>query len=122
MSDSAYDPEREQTETAPSTNKEYHLTDKDDKSQVPIVSDNQVEQVVDKDQDSDAQLGMPHFVLSYFSYGLRNFDSNVKANTIPARDDADAIDESNILDERTRGAKPRGTYTEPADNEGMPEE
>jgi hypothetical protein len=32
------------------------------------------------------------------------------------KDDAEAIDESNIMDERTRGAKPRGTYQEPGDN------
>ena len=38
-----------------------------------------------------------------------------------ARDDAEAIDRDNILDERTRGAgKPRGTYTEPGDEEGLP--
>ncbi|KAH7034686.1 uncharacterized protein B0I36DRAFT_346589 [Microdochium trichocladiopsis] len=36
------------------------------------------------------------------------------------RDDADAIDESNVIDERTRGAKPRGTYREPGDEEGLP--
>ena len=31
------------------------------------------------------------------------------------------MDESNILDERTRGAaKPQGTYQEPGDEEGLP--
>ncbi|KAI4130729.1 MAG: hypothetical protein LQ347_003265 [Umbilicaria vellea] len=39
-----------------------------------------------------------------------------------ARDDADAIDQSNILDGgRTRGAKPQGGYREPGDEEGLPE-
>ena len=39
----------------------------------------------------------------------------------PARDDNEAIDRENILDERTRGAgKPKGTYTEPGDEEGLP--
>ncbi|KAL7973263.1 hypothetical protein HDV63DRAFT_368155, partial [Trichoderma sp. SZMC 28014] len=34
-----------------------------------------------------------------------------------AQDDKEAIDESNIMDERTRNAtKPRGTYQEPGDN------
>ncbi|KAI8937226.1 hypothetical protein NX059_006435 [Plenodomus lindquistii] len=36
------------------------------------------------------------------------------------RDEKDAIDESNILDERTRGAtKEKGAYTEPGDEEGL---
>jgi hypothetical protein len=43
------------------------------------------------------------------------------ADTMSAeRDDRDAIDESNIIDERTRGAKPQGTYQEPGDEEGLP--
>lgn len=34
-----------------------------------------------------------------------------------AQDDKEAIDESNIVDERTRGAtKSRGAYREPGDN------
>lgn len=37
-----------------------------------------------------------------------------------ARDDADAIDQSNIIDGRTRGAKPSGGYAEPGDEEGLP--
>jgi len=37
-----------------------------------------------------------------------------------ARDDNEAIDESNIIDDKTRGAQPaRGTYTEPGDEEGL---
>ncbi|KAF4977411.1 hypothetical protein FZEAL_6056 [Fusarium zealandicum] len=39
------------------------------------------------------------------------------------RDDADAIDKSNIIEERTRGAtQPGGTYREPGDTEGLPED
>lgn len=38
------------------------------------------------------------------------------------RDDAEAIDTSNIIDERTRGAsKEEGAYTDPDDEEGLPE-
>ncbi|KAL9598370.1 MAG: hypothetical protein Q9219_004532 [cf. Caloplaca sp. 3 TL-2023] len=37
-----------------------------------------------------------------------------------AQDDADAIDQSNIVGGRTRGAKPSGGYTEPGDEEGLP--
>ncbi|KAH7139335.1 hypothetical protein B0J11DRAFT_589081 [Dendryphion nanum] len=37
------------------------------------------------------------------------------------RDDTEAIDESNIISSRTRGAtKEAGTYTEPGDDEGLP--
>ncbi|KAE9376280.1 hypothetical protein N431DRAFT_367267, partial [Stipitochalara longipes BDJ] len=36
-----------------------------------------------------------------------------------ARDDNEAIDESNIIDGRTRGAKPSGGYREPGDEEGL---
>ncbi|EFQ30357.1 uncharacterized protein GLRG_05501 [Colletotrichum graminicola M1.001] len=35
------------------------------------------------------------------------------------RDEKDAIDKSNILDERTRGAQPAGDYREPGDTEGL---
>lgn len=37
-----------------------------------------------------------------------------------AKDDADAIDQSNIIEGRTRGAKPTGGYAEPGDEEGLP--
>lgn len=36
------------------------------------------------------------------------------------RDDAEAIDTDNILDERTRGAGPSEGYREPGDEEGLP--
>jgi hypothetical protein len=36
------------------------------------------------------------------------------------RDDNEAIDQSNIIDGRTRGAKPAGGYGEPGDEEGLP--
>lgn len=37
------------------------------------------------------------------------------------RDEREAINTSNIVDERTRGAtKPKGTYREPGDKEGLP--
>ncbi len=39
---------------------------------------------------------------------------------ITERDEQDAINEDNILDERTRGAtKQSGTYAEPGDEEGL---
>ncbi|OJD39833.1 uncharacterized protein BKCO1_200047 [Diplodia corticola] len=38
-----------------------------------------------------------------------------------ARDDKEAIDEDNILSDRTRGAaKKAGAYAEPGDDEGLP--
>lgn len=36
------------------------------------------------------------------------------------RDDKEAINEDNIINERTRGAKPQGSYAEPGDEEGLP--
>ncbi|XDG06128.1 hypothetical protein ABKA04_005743 [Annulohypoxylon sp. FPYF3050] len=40
-----------------------------------------------------------------------------------AHDDAEAIDQSNVLKERTRGKKPGGTYREPTDEQmGLTEE
>ncbi|KAM3066380.1 hypothetical protein ACMFMG_003113 [Clarireedia jacksonii] len=37
------------------------------------------------------------------------------------RDEEDAIDKGNIIDERTRGkTKPAGTYRAPGDEEGLP--
>ncbi|KAI4257424.1 MAG: hypothetical protein LQ352_001660 [Teloschistes flavicans] len=37
-----------------------------------------------------------------------------------AQDDKEAIDQSNIVGGRTRGAKPPGGYKEPGDEEGLP--
>merc|ERR1712225_104333 len=37
-----------------------------------------------------------------------------------ARDDNEAIDESNIIDEKTRHAKPTGSYRAPGDEEVLP--
>lgn len=48
--------------------------------------------------------------------------TNSCAKNATEKDDAEAIDKSNILrGSRTRGAgKPKGTYTEPGEEEGMP--
>jgi len=44
-----------------------------------------------------------------------------KLTTPTEADDKNAIDQSNIIDERTRGAaKSSGTYQEPGDEEGLP--
>ena len=43
-----------------------------------------------------------------------------QANTYTAKDDSDAIDQSNIVEGRTRGAAPEGRYREPGDEEGLP--
>lgn len=39
---------------------------------------------------------------------------------VVAKDDSDAIDQSNIIGGRTRGSKPSGGYKEPGDEEGLP--
>lgn len=61
--------------------------------------------------DSDQQLGTCYMASSL----------NVGLLTLCAeRDEADAIDRSNIIESRTRGAtKEAGTYAEPGDDEGL---
>ncbi|RKU46263.1 hypothetical protein DL546_006483 [Coniochaeta pulveracea] len=49
-------------------------------------------------------------------------DQDANSDAQLERDDKEAIDESNIIDERTRGAKPISTYKEPGDTEGLPED
>ncbi|KAL3428058.1 hypothetical protein PVAG01_01567 [Phlyctema vagabunda] len=60
---------------------------------IPVQSDDAPVGGVSGDQDSDEQL---------------------------IRDDREAIDESNVVEGRTRGAKPAGSYREPGDEEGLP--
>ncbi|KAH6898242.1 hypothetical protein B0T10DRAFT_555574 [Thelonectria olida] len=38
------------------------------------------------------------------------------------KDDAEAIDTRNIMKERTRHAQPEGSYREPGDTEGLPDD
>lgn len=38
------------------------------------------------------------------------------------KDDKEAIDQSNVVEGRTRGAAPKGGYKEPGDTEGLPED
>ncbi|KAF4580887.1 histone chaperone domain-containing protein [Ophiocordyceps camponoti-floridani] len=66
-----------------------------DKAEIPVQADDvRVEDPIDENTaDTDAQL---------------------------ERDDKDAIDKGNIIDERTRNAGPKGGYREPGDEEGIP--
>jgi len=65
----------------------------DDNGPVPVVEDQDISGVNPKTADSDQEL---------------------------VRDDEEAINPSNIIKERTRGAKPVGAYREPGDEEGLP--
>lgn len=48
---------------------------------------------------------------------------NIANTGEPERDDNEAIDKSNIVKDRTRGAKPEGgSYREPGDGEALPDE
>ncbi|KAI1087283.1 hypothetical protein F5B19DRAFT_497504 [Rostrohypoxylon terebratum] len=79
-------------------NKSYTTKGRNDGAGIPVLKDDeQVEDPIStQDADSDQQL---------------------------ARDDADAIDQGNVLEERTRGKKPEGSYKEPTDEEmGLAEE
>ena len=83
---------------------------------VPVQKDDaNVEDPINPEQaDSEEQLGA--FDIG-FSYRTAAAQSELAHYTdyFAERDEKDAIDESNILDERTRGAKPAGTYAEPPD-------
>lgn len=80
-------------------------------SEIPVVSDStNIEDTIDSNTaDSDAQLGIAHQFVAMFD-----------ANENIAKDDSDAIDSSNIMEGRTRGAAPSGGYREPGDEEGLP--
>jgi hypothetical protein len=84
-------------------------------SEIPVQADDKpVEDPIDPDTaDSDAQLGTWTSVSSHVPQHITN--STTEA------DEKNAIDQSNIIDERTRGAtKSSGTYQEPGDEEGLP--
>ena len=67
--------------------------------------------------DSDETLVCPplHLRFVFIVFSLR-----LLLITKQQKDDSDAIDQGNIIDGRTRGAKPSGGYTEPGDEEGLP--
>lgn len=81
---------------------------------IPVIADSdKIEDPIDANKaDSNAQLGMSHLQI-HIQLSLTPLD----------RDDADAIGKSNIINERTRHAgKPSGTYREPGDDEGLPDD
>ncbi|KAH8760130.1 hypothetical protein F5882DRAFT_306193 [Hyaloscypha sp. PMI_1271] len=82
---------------------------------IPVQSDNDaVEDPIDgATADSDEQLGMS-LLLFLIDFALLFHPASEKA-----RDDNEAIDSANIVDGRTRGAKPSGGYREPGDEEGL---
>ncbi|KAI0846112.1 hypothetical protein F5Y00DRAFT_264829 [Daldinia vernicosa] len=76
----------------------YTTEGRKDSDAIPVLKDDEnIEDPIDpEDADSDKQL---------------------------ARDEAEAIDQKNVLNDRTRKEKPRGSYTEPTDEEmGLTEE
>ncbi|UNI13893.1 hypothetical protein JDV02_000589 [Purpureocillium takamizusanense] len=81
-------------DTMSSESNEY-VSRQGDKSEIPVqADDSKVEDPIDETTaNSDAQL---------------------------ERDDAEAIDKSNIIKDRTRHAEPQAGYREPGDNEGIP--
>lgn len=87
--------------------------------EIPVQDDNApIEEGVDAaTADSDAQLGtLLHSRRGRLSISIAN-------NGESERDDNEAIDKSNIVEGRTRGAKPEtGTYREPGDGEALPDE
>ena len=97
-------------------------------STIPVQKDSAaVEDPIDPaTADSDQQLGKL-FLCMTAVFSQSSFTQSIVhhckylTNDIIERDDAEAIDESNIIGGgRTRGAKPSGTYREPGDEEGLP--
>jgi len=86
----------------------------DDNDVIPVVSDNaEVEEGYKSGQaDTDTQLGKHHLAITIMDW---IHDSH----KLSERDEADAINESNIIKERTRHARPQGTYKEPSDEQGL---
>lgn len=85
--------------------------------EIPVQDDNAaIEEGVDAaTADSDAQLG------TYPTTGQPLI--NIANSGEPERDDNEAIDKSNIVEGRTRGAQPEaGSYREPGDSEALPDE
>ncbi|KAM5362672.1 hypothetical protein ACJZ2D_012417 [Fusarium nematophilum] len=84
---------------------------------IPVQADSdKIEDPIDPNMaDTDVQLGM--------KLVLPPNDANPLTAVTTERDDAEAIDKTNIVKERTRGAgKPGGTYREPGDEEGLPDD
>ena len=89
-----------------------------DGGDLPVQSDDTpINDPIDAEKaDSDETLGIHKYPMSFSVVThLINIPS------IIAADENEAIDKSNILGERTRGAaQPAGTYREPGDEEGLP--
>ena len=82
------------------------------KEEIPVQKDDEIveDPVNAETADSDEQLGKFHHPLTHTTC----------SDPFAAQDEKDAIDTSNIVDGRTRGAKPSGGYAEPGDDEGLP--
>jgi hypothetical protein len=79
-------------------------------SEIPVQKDEAaIEDPIDADTaDSDKVLGMRLLLYIY----------QISSNNFSEQDEKAAMNEDNIIDDRTRGAaKPKGTYTEPGDEE-----
>lgn len=68
--------------------------------------------------DSDAQLGTSTQSRHHLNPSTRD---TARLTCTTDRDDKEAINEDNIIDKRTRGAKPQAGYQEPGDTDRLPE-
>lgn len=84
-------------------------------SSIPVQSDDaKIEEPLAGDQDTDAQLGM------YPTFHSKCWLIKLLVLIIPTeKDDKEAIDKSNIIEERTRHAAKPGQFREPDDEEGL---
>ncbi|PTB65871.1 hypothetical protein BBK36DRAFT_1141801 [Trichoderma citrinoviride] len=93
------------------------------------------QQIDDKDTNDTLGADVPEGQVQDDSYvtGTKNESVPVQSDDAPVedpikassadsdrqleQDDREAIDKSNIIDEKIRGAKPRGSYREPGDDQ-----
>jgi len=103
---------------------EYHMTDKDKgtKDQIPIVKDSDVPSGIKTPPlATDKELGIFFHTHLPVRPTYLKLSANIYILTNTAKEDMEAMDSSNIIDKRTRGASPTGDYKEPGDTEGLPD-
>lgn len=101
-------------------NEDSYVSRQGQKNQsIPVQSDKDIiEDPLVGNQDTDEQLGKP-----FYKYTTKTVIKCAILIPYLARDDNEAIDKNNIIDDRTRNAaKPKGTYREPGDTEGIPDD
>ena len=102
------------TDVTGSVNDDSYATSRNETIPVQKDSDAVEDPIQAPDSNSDAQLGESK---------KSSFVSQPRYLTVSTeRDENDAIDQSNVMGQRTRGAKPGGSYSEGPDEDDLPAE